>query len=260
MSKDTDLKPETDAAEVVTEEVKEAADEADTKVAKKPAKKTKAGPKSHAADAIKKEKVSKKPNPPRDPRGKKLRAAAALVEEGKEYTLEEAAALIAKTSVTKFDASVELHVRVSQEARGMITFPKPTGKPIRVAVVTPELLEDLSKGKVNFDVLLATPAQMPQLGKFARSLGPKGLMPNPKSGTVTNDIDKAKAEFEAGRVEYRTDEGKNVHIVVAKVSSKPEVMIENATTVLASLGAFGIRHIALATTMGPSIPVAVLTE
>lgn len=226
---------------------------------KKPVKRTKAGPKSHAAEE-KKKKVVQKANPPRDPRGKKLRAAAALVEADKLYSLEEAAALVAKTSVTKFDASVELHVRVSQEARGMITFPKSTGKITKVATITPEVLAELGKGKINFDVLLATPAQMPEIAKFARILGPKGLMPNPKSGTVTTDIDKTKSELEAGRTEYRTDEGKNVHLVVGKVSTKPDDLVANCHTALASLAAFGIRHISLATTMGPGIGVAALTE
>lgn len=227
--------------------------------AKKPVKRTKAGPKSHAAE-VTKEKVVSKPNPPRDPRGKKLKTAAALVEAEKLYPLAEAVALVGKTSVTKFDASVELHVRVSQEARGTVVYPKSTGKVTKVAVITPELIAELGKGKITFDVLLATPAQMPEIAKFARVLGPKGMMPNPKSGTVTNDIDKVKAELEAGRTEYRTDEGKNVHLVIGKVSSSADDLIANAQAALASLGAFGIRTITLSTTMGPGIHVAPLTE
>lgn len=225
-----------------------------------PKKRTKAGPKSHAAEAKKEKVAPAKANPPRDPRGKKLQKAAAMVEEGKLYPLAEAVALAAKTSTASFDASIELHVRVNQEARGMVTFPKPTGKTITVATVTPEILEELSKGKITFDALLATPAQMPELAKYARTLGPKGLMPNPKSGTVTNDIEKAKAELESGRIEYRTDEGKNVHLVVGKVSSKAEDVVANCETALHAIAAFGIKHVALSATMGPGVAVSWLTE
>ena len=240
---------------------KEAPETTTTEEVAAPKKKvTKAGPKSHKAEA---DSANATPAPkgkpakaPRDPHGKKYRAALALVEEGKLYSLDEATELMQKLTTAKFDASVELHVRVGQEARGMIVFPKSTGKKVRVAEATPELLEEVAKGVINFDVLLATPDQMPQLAKHARVLGPKGLMPNPKSGTVTTDIKKAKAELEAGKVEFRTDEGKNIHVVIGKVSTSPADLAENAKTALGAMAAFGLKSISMAPTMGPGVLVA----
>ena len=163
-------------------------------------------------------------------RGKKYQEAHKLVEKGKIYNLKDAMELAIKTSPVKFDATVEAHVRLGvdprqadQNIRTTLVLPNGNGKTVRVAVFAPldvckaakaagadiaedeEFLKQLEKGTIDFDVLIATPAYMPKLGKFARLLGPKGLMPNPKAGTVTADVEKAVKEAKAGKVEYRVD-------------------------------------------------------
>jgi len=238
--------------EGATEAVKAEVESEPVKIAKKPAKKTKAGPKSHQAE----EPVTATPGKvgtPKLPHGKKYRAAIVKVDAVKLYTLDEALALAKETTITKFDSAVELHVRVAQEARGAINYPHSTGKKVRVAVAGAEVYEELAKGKINFDVLIAAPSEMPNLAKYARSLGPKGLMPNPKSGTVTEDIEKVKAELESGRTEYRTDAGKNIHLVVGRVSQPVEELKANAEAALSALVSWNVHGAVMATTMGPGM-------
>ena len=216
-------------------------------------------------------------------RGKKFREAAKLVEPGKAYTLAEAVTLASKTNPAKFDASVELHINLNvdprhadQNIRDNLVLPAGSGKNVRVAVLDDEkiagadmngveaIIKDLDKGTIDFDILIATPAQMPKLGKYARVLGPRGLMPNPKSGTVTTDLAKAVQEAKAGRVEYRVDSTGIIHIAIGKVSFAQANLLENAKAVLASLRANKpssvkstyVKAIHLTTTMGPSITVA----
>jgi ribosomal protein L1 len=201
-------------------------------------------------------------------RGKHFRKSAELIEAGKAYGVDEAVVLAQKTSHVKFDATVEMHIRLNvdprhadQNIRDSLVLPAGTGKNIRVAVADDTLLAKLDKGTVDFDVLVATPAFMPKLGKYARMLGPRGLMPNPKSGTVTTDVDKAVAEAKAGRVEYRVDSTGIVHLGVGKVSFTPVQLSQNIQAVMASLAANKpqslkgnyIRSIHLTTSMGPSI-------
>lgn len=219
-------------------------------------------------------------------RGKLFRKSAELIEKGKLYPLKEAVELAKKTSHVKFDATVELHVNLAvdprmadQNVRDNLVLPAGTGKSIKVAVLTDDaaaakqagadvaghedLLAELEKGILNFDILIATPALMPKLGKHARVLGPKGLMPNPKSGTVTNDIAKAVHEAKAGRIEYRVDSTGIVHLGVGKVSFTPEQLLANAEAVLNSIKANKpssvkgnyLKSVYLTTSMGPSITV-----
>ena len=150
--------------------------------------------------------------------GKKFRAAAEQVDKTKNYTVEEAVALVGKTSPVKFDATVELHINLGvdprqadQNIRDNVVLPAGSGKTVRIALFDDTKVDGvdisgvdavtkaLENGEMNFDILIATPAQMPKLGKYARTLGPRGLMPNPKSGTVTTDVAKAVAEAKAGR-------------------------------------------------------------
>ncbi len=221
-------------------------------------------------------------------RGKKYQAAAKLVEKGKVYTLTEALELALKTSPVKFDASVEIHARLGvdprqadQNIRTTLVLPNGNGKTVRVAVFAPldvckaakaagadiaedeEFLKQLEKGTINFDVLIATPQYMPKLGKFARLLGPKGLMPNPKAGTVTMDVEKAVKEAKAGKVEYRVDKQAIVHIGVGKTSFGVEKLAENANAFFDSLktqkpntlkGSY-VKSVFITTTMGPSIQI-----
>jgi large subunit ribosomal protein L1 len=221
-------------------------------------------------------------------RGKKYRKVAELVEKTKVYSLSEALEIAAKTNPSKFDASVEIHVRMGvdprqadQNIRANVTLPNGTGKTVRVAVFAPEtdhheakkagadiigdesFLKQLEKQEINFDVLVATPQYMPKLGKYARLLGPKGLMPNPKSGTVTNNIEKAVLEAKAGKVEYRIDKQAIVHLAIGKVSFGAKKLEENAAVFFDSLksqkpsglkGSY-IKTISISTTMGPGIKV-----
>lgn len=219
-------------------------------------------------------------------RGKHFRKSSELLEKGKLYTLEQAIELAKKTSHVKFDATVEAHVNLGvdprqadQNIRDSLVLPAGTGKTVRVAVLTDdaaaakkagadiagtdELLSELDKGNMNFDILIATPALMQKLGKYARVLGPRGLMPNPKSGTVTNDVVKAVSEAQGGRVEYRVDSTGIVHLGVGKVSFTPDQLSKNLEAFFASIKANKpqslkgnyIQAVYLTTSMGPSIKV-----
>ena len=240
-----------------------------------------------AAEGELQDKPKQHANPTRsrlERQGKKFREAAKLIEADKAYSLKEAIALAQKTSPTAFDASVELHVNLNvdprhadQNIRDSLVLPAGTGKNVRVAVFDDEKVEGadlqgvenitkaLDKGEMNFDILIATPAQMAKLGKYARSLGPRGLMPNPKSGTVTTDVAKAVREAKAGRVEYRVDSTGIVHLAVGKVSFGDAKLDQNIQAVFASIksskpasvkGSY-VKAIHLSTTMGPSITVAI---
>ena len=280
-------------AEIV-EATEEKAEAATAKAGKRSAKSLKEAEEKQAKEERKLEKAEEdaeaKPKKPVKPtrsrlerRGKKFREAAKLIEKDKQYTLVEALALATKTSTVKFDASVELHINLNvdprhadQNIRDNLVLPAGSGKKVRVAVLDDEkvagadlsgvetILKELDKGTINFDILIATPAQMPKLGKYARVLGPRGLMPNPKSGTVTTDVAKAVQEAKAGRVEYRVDSTGIVHIAIGKVSFAEDKLLENAKAVLASLRSNKpasvkstyVKAIHLTTTMGPSITLA----
>lgn len=221
-------------------------------------------------------------------RGKHFRESAMKIEADKAYTLEEAVKLAKTTSHVKFDASVELHINLGvdprhadQNIRDNLVLPAGTGKTVRVAVLTDdaaeakkagadiagaeELFAQLDKGIMNFDTLISTPMLMSKLGKYARTLGPRGLMPNPKSGTVTTDINRAIAEAKAGRVEYRVDSTGIVHLGIGKVSFTEKQLLDNAQAVLASVkgnkpnsvkGSY-IKAVHITTSMGPSVKVEV---
>lgn len=242
-----------------------------------------------ASEAVEKPKGAKPITRPKlERRGKKYQSAAKLIEKGKSYNLKDALELAIKTSPVKFDASVEIHARLGvdprqadQNIRTTIVLPNGNGKTVRVAVFAPadicktakaagadiaedeEFLKQLEKGEINFDVLISTPQYMPKLGKFARVLGPKGLMPNPKAGTVTMDVEKAVKESKAGKVEYRVDKQSIVHIGVGKVSFGADKLAENANTFFDSLKAQKpgslkgtyVKSVFITTTMGPSIAI-----
>jgi len=221
-------------------------------------------------------------------RGKKYQEAYKKIDHTKTYSLEEAIKLAVETNPAKFDATIEAHVRLGvdprqadQNIRTTVVLPNGNGKTVKVAVFAPldeakkakaagadiaedeEFLKQLDKGEINFDVLISTPAYMPKLGKYARVLGPKGLMPNPKAGTVTTDIEKAVKEAKAGKVEYRVDKQSIVHIGLGKTNFDQKALLENATVFFDSLkaqkpasikGSF-VKSVYITTTMGPSIMV-----
>ena len=221
-------------------------------------------------------------------KSKRYTEAAALIENGRLYSAEEAIELVKKTSNVKFDASVDvafnlgLDVRqADQQLRGAVVLPHGTGKTKKVLVVAEgekaqeakdagadivagkEILEDIKKGWLDFEVMIATPNMMAELGKLGRILGPKGLMPNPKTGTVTMDVAKAVQETKAGKVTYRTDKEGNVHLPIGRVSFDDAKLVENFNTIydlivrLKPTSAKGnyIKNIVVSSTMGPAIKV-----
>jgi len=220
-------------------------------------------------------------------KGKKLVEALKLVDRTKVYTIEEAVALVKKTAITKFDSSVEIAMHLNldtkkadQQLRGAVLLPNGTGKTKRVLVLTKgdqataaknagaeyvgdlDLIEKIEKENwFDFDVIIATPDMMPALGKIGKVLGPKGLMPNPKTGTVTTDVVKAVTEVKKGRVEYRTDSFANVHALVGKVSFTDEALIENIKAFVSLIikskpstvkGKY-IKNVSISSTMGPGV-------
>ena len=222
-------------------------------------------------------------------RSKKYSENIAKIEKGKLYTKEEAVKLVKETSTCKFDASVEIAMRLNldtkkadQQLRGAIVLPKGTGKETRVLVIAKgeqakaaeaagadyvgdtNLLEKIEKENwFEFDTMIATPDMMPLLGKLGRVLGPKGLMPNPKTGTVTTNVKEAVEQVKAGRVEYRTDSFGNIHGVIGKVSFTEEDLIANLDAFMSTIirirpatvkGEY-VKNISISSTMGPGIKV-----
>lgn len=191
-------------------------------------------------------------------RGKKYRAKFALIVPGKAYPAEEALDLAKQVSVTSFDGAIELHCQVKSDTlRGTVSLPHGSGKTKKVAVATDEVIEEIAAGKLNFDVLLATPTQMSKLSKYAKLLGPKGLMPSPKAGTVTEEIEKVSAEIQGGRVEYRADKNGVVHLSIGRVSFPTEALLENYKVLEQVLTSAKIISMSVSPTMGPGIRIAI---
>jgi len=220
--------------------------------------------------------------------GKKYQQALKLVEKGKVYSIEEACKLVKTTSTTKFDSSVDISFSLNintkyadQQVRGTVVLPGGTGKTVRVLVLTntkakeateagadyvggKELLEKITQEKwFDFDIICATPDMMGEIGKAGRILGPKGLMPNPKTGTVGMDVAKMVNELKAGKVEYRADRDGNVNLAVGKVSFDDDKLIENVTTIVRQIlkvrpqtvkGTY-VKNCVIHTTMGPAIKI-----
>ena len=222
-------------------------------------------------------------------KGKKYVEVSKLVEKNKLYTSEEAVKLVKETNPAKFDASVELAMRLNldtkkadQQLRGALVLPNGTGKTKKVLVLARGAQAEAAReagadyvgdmdmiAKIeqenwfDFDVIIATPDMMPALGKIGKVLGPKGLMPNPKTGTVTMDTAKAVKEVKGGRVEYRTDSYGNVHVLVGKVSFTEEQLLENIKAFVSLImkskpsvvkGEY-IKNISVSSTMGPGIKI-----
>ncbi|NUK31896.1 50S ribosomal protein L1 [Parageobacillus sp. VR-IP] len=221
-------------------------------------------------------------------RGKKYLEALKLVDRFKAYPIAEAIELVKKTNIAKFDATVEVAFRLGvdpkkadQQIRGAVVLPHGTGKVRRVLVFAKgekakeaeaagadyvgdtEYINKIQQGWFDFDVVVATPDMMGEVGKLGRILGPKGLMPNPKTGTVTFDVAKAVQEIKAGKVEYRVDKAGNIHVPIGKVSFDNEKLVENFTTIYeailkakpaAAKGTY-VKNVTVTSTMGPGIKV-----
>ena len=222
-------------------------------------------------------------------RGKKYKQASSLIEKNKVYSAKEACELIKKTSTTKFDASVDVAFNLNidtryaeQQIRGAVVLPNGTGKTKTVLAITnkqeeaknagadfvggKEMIEKIQKENwFGFDVIVATPDMMGELGKIGRILGPKGLMPNPKTGTVSMDITKAIKDVKAGKVEYRADKEGNINVTIGRVSFDAEKLYENFKTIYdivvkakpSTVKGVYMNNLTITTTMGPSIKVDV---
>ena len=219
--------------------------------------------------------------------GKKFRAASERRDIAKSYEAKQAIALVKLMSFAKFDETVEVAVRLGvdprhadQVVRGTVVLPAGTGKTMRVLVIAAgakaqeatdagadfvgtEFLAKIKEGWLDFDVMIATPDQMGQIGQLGRVLGPRGLMPNPKAGTVTFDVGKAVRESKGGKIEFRVDKGGNVHAPIGKVSFEPDALATNFAALMDTLvrskptaakGVY-IRNVAISSTMGPGVSV-----
>lgn len=222
--------------------------------------------------------------------GKKYAEAAKKVDRSKSYPVAEAVALAKETNTVKFDASVEVSFKLNvdprhadQQIRGAMVLPHGTGKTQKVCVIAQgpkeqeaidagadfvggkELLDKMQQGWFDFDVIVATPNMMGELGKLGRVLGPKGLMPNPKTGTVTMDVTKAVEDIKKGKVEYRVDKEGNINLMIGKISFDDEKLVDNFNAIYktilkarpAAVKGTYIKNLVLTTTMGPGIHVAV---
>jgi large subunit ribosomal protein L1 len=217
--------------------------------------------------------------------GKKFRDASATVDRSRHYAVAEAVALVKQAAFAKFDETVDVAVNLGvdprhadQVVRGTVVLPHGTGKPVRVLVIAQgdkardaeaagadfvgvEYIQKIKDGWLDFDVMIATPDQMGQVGQLGRVLGPRGLMPNPKAGTVTLDVTKAVREINAGKIEFRVDKTGNVHAPVGKVSFKPEQLADNVHAFMetiarakpaAAKGTY-IKSATVSSTMGPGV-------
>ena len=221
-------------------------------------------------------------------KGKKYLEAVKLVDRSKAYPITEAIELVKKTSFAKFDATVEVAFRLGvdpkkadQQIRGAVVLPNGTGKTQSVLVFAKgekakeaeaagadyvgdtEYINKINQGWFEFDVIVATPDMMGEVGKLGRTLGPKGLMPNPKTGTVTFDVTKAVNEIKAGKVEYRVDKAGNIHVPIGKASFEDSKLVENFNTIFetmqkvkpaAAKGTY-MKNVTITSTMGPSVKV-----
>lgn len=220
---------------------------------------------------------------------KRFLEAKSLVEKDKSYPIAEAVELAKKTSTVKFDAGLEVHVKLGinpkktdQQVRASVSLPNGTGKSVKVAVVSTngdqikagkaagaevageqDLIDEIKAGKINFDVLVATPEAMKLLAPIAKVLGPKGLMPNPKDGTVTGNVAEAVANLKKGKVSYKNDDSGNLHVMIGKLSFEDGKLVENFQALMDSItkakpaaakGTF-IKNVSVASSMGPGIKI-----
>lgn len=223
-------------------------------------------------------------------KGKKYQEAVALIEKGKLYDPQDAFALVCKTATAKFDETVELHAKLGvdsrhadQQVRGAVVLPNGTGKKVRVLVFARDDKAEAAKAAgadyvgaedmaqkiqtenwFDFDVVIATPDMMGVVGRIGRVLGPKGLMPNPKAGTVTPDVAKAVEEAKAGKIEYRLDKANIIHCPIGKASFGPDKLSENFKALMGAIikakpaaakGTY-LKSVTVASTMGPGVKIA----
>ena len=207
-----------------------------------------------AATEIKEKSTTKLRKRIRHGRSKRYTAAKSLIETGKAYPVSDAVKLLKEASTVKFDASVELHGNLSVEkVAGEMTLPHGTGKTLKVEIATDKTLTKLNTGTIDFDVLIAEPTMMPKLAKFAKLLGPKGLMPNPKTGTISTDPQSAAKKLAGGAVRYKSP---LIHLVVGKLSFKETDLTVNINAALKAIQPKNLTSLYLTASMSPSIKLS----
>jgi len=241
---------DSEKAEIVTDDSKE-----EEKIINSTSTNTETEEKTEAPRKAKKEKFIKKSNT----RGANYTSNAMLVDKNKIYSLAEGIELLKNLKTAKFDETVELHINTTEAGiSGNMTLPHGTGKEIKVAIANDEILAEVEKGKINFDVLIATPAQMPTLAKVARVLGPRGLMPNPKNGTISDKPEEAAKKFQGGQISFKTESKLPlIHLSVGKLSFKDSDLKENITTAISAVKKNRIKNITLKSTMSPGIKLSI---
>lgn len=189
--------------------------------------------------------------------GKNYKKKSALVDKDKSYSITEAVALVKKTSYTKFSGTVEVHVNTSDKGlRGTLTLPHGTGKKIKVVIADDALIADIEQGKIDFDILVSHPLFMSKLAKVARILGPKGLMPNPKNGTLSDKPEELVKKLSAGQIQWKTEnEAPIVHLTAGKTDFDDKKVEENLLSIIKSIDPVKIVSFYINATMGPSIKV-----
>lgn len=201
--------------------------------------------------------TQKKVRPPRQ-RGRRYKQALTSIDRTKTYPLPEALELLRKVGYSKFDGTVELHINtIAKGINGQVALPHGTGKEIRVAIADDQLIEQVQGGKINFDVLLAHPSMMAKLAKVAKILGPRGLMPNPKAGTISEKPQELAQQFAKGQIQFKTEaQAPIVHLTVGKLSMKDSQLTDNIKAILAAIGSSKVKNITLKSTMSPGIKLA----
>ncbi len=189
------------------------------------------------------------------PRGKLYKKALELVDKNKLYEVQEAVELLKKIAFAKFEESIELHLNLLSEGlKGEVELPHTTGKTVRVAIMSDAIIEKLEKGVIDFDILISHPSFMPKIAKFARTLGPKGLMPNPKTGTLTTNPEETAKKFEKGTLRWKSESKfPLIHQLVAKLPHETKAIAENTVAFINAVGKKNIKAAFLKSTMSPSL-------
>lgn len=207
---------------------------------------------------VKKQKTQSKPKKKSKKYSEKV---SELGDARKKHSAKEAIALVKKLSYTKFDGTINLAVKLEKSKkaedaiRGTINLPNGTGKKLKVVVVNEDIIESVKKGKIDFDILVASPSMMPKLGVLAKILGPKGKMPNPKDGTVSENPEQIVENLSERIVRYRSDLGRNIHIAIGKVSWDDEKLLENYTVAMKTLNKLRIESVTISPTMGAGVKI-----
>ncbi len=211
------------------------------------------------ADQPMAEKKAQKPGKQKKVRSKKYLELTKDLDKSKFYPLSEAIDMVKSLNYAKFNATLEAHINtVALGIRGLVSLPYASGKKLRILSFEGDdsVIENISKGKIDFDIIVTTPEWMPKLAKIARILGPRGLMPNPKNGTITNDLKKAVEGFQTGKTEYKTEpKAPVIHIGLGKIDQPTEELSANIKILIQTIGKTRVKKVSLSPTMGPSVKV-----